>query len=252
MAAPQSPGSPSSRTASDTVTLGRALLWPAAVAGLGMLLIYNSIGPSADDKPPAPFAAPAPVAPAPAAPAPAAASSPAAAVPRQATPAPTPTPTTAPALSRSVPTRLKIPAIAVDAPFTPLSIGASGRLDAPPPNDRNLVGWFKGGVTPGERGASIVAGHVDTMTGPAVFLQLRFLRPGSTVDITRADGTVATFKVDTVETFSKAKFPDKRVYADTPDAQLRLITCGGTYDKKAKDYEDNVVVFAHLDSAKKG
>lgn len=243
MAAPQSPGSSSSRTASDTVSLGRALLWPAAVAGLGMLLIYNSIGPSADDKPPAPPAAAAPAAPA---------SSPAAAVPRQASPSPTPTPTTAPGLARSVPKRLKIPAIAVDAPFTPLSIGASGRLDAPPPNDTNLVGWFKGGVTPGERGAAIVAGHVDTMTGPAVFLQLRFLRPGSTVDITRTDGTVATFKVDTVETFSKAKFPDKRVYADTPDAQLRLITCGGEYDKKAKDYEDNVVVFAHLDSAKKG
>lgn len=242
MAAPQSPGSPSSRTASDTVSLGRSLLWPAAVAGLGMLLIYNSIAPSADDKPPA--AAPAAAAPA----APAPDSSPAGAVPRQATPSSA----TAPALSRSVPTRLKIPAIAVDAPFTPLSIGSSGRLDAPPPNDNNLVGWFQGGVTPGERGASIVAGHVDTKTGPAVFLQLRFLRPGATVDITRADGTVASFKVDTVETFSKAKFPDKRVYADTPDAQLRLITCGGEYDKKAKDYEDNVVVFAHLDSAKKG
>ena len=238
MAAPQSPGSPSSRTASDTVTLGRALLWPAAVAGLGMLLIYNSIGPAADDKPPAPPAAAAPAAPS---------SSSAASVPRQASPSAV----TAPPLSRSVPVRLKIPAIAVDAPFTPLSIGADGRLNAPPVNDRNLVGWFQGGVTPGERGASIVAGHVDTKTGPAVFLQLQFLRPGATVDITRADGMVATFKVDTVETFSKAKFPDKRVYADTPDAQLRLITCGGNYDRKVKDYEDNVVVFAHLDSAGK-
>ncbi|MER7723951.1 class F sortase [Streptomyces sp. NPDC096323] len=235
MAAPQSPGSPSSRTASDTVTLGRALLWPTAVAGLGMLLIYNSIGPAADDKPPA---AAAPAAPS---------SSPAGAVPRQASPSADP----APPLSRAMPIRLKIPAIAVDAPFTPLSIGADGRLNAPPLNDKNLVGWFQGGATPGERGASIVAGHVDTMTGPAVFLQLQFLRPGATVDITRADGRVATFKVDTVETFSKAKFPDKRVYADTPDAQLRLITCGGNYDRKVKDYEDNVVVFAHLDSTGK-
>lgn len=240
MAAPQAPGPDSSRTASDSATLGRALLWPAAAAGLGMLLIYNSIGSQADDKPPAPPAAVAPAAPAPAA------SSPAAVVPKQASPTPS-----SPALTRSVPTRLRIPAIAVDAPFTPLSIGASGRLDAPPPNDKNLVGWFKDGSTPGERGASIVAGHVDTTTGPAVFLQLRFLRPGSTVDITRADGVVATFKVDSVEKFSKAKFPDKRVYADTPDAQLRLITCGGDYDKKAKDYVDNVVVFAHFDSAKK-
>ncbi|MFF3173348.1 class F sortase [Streptomyces sp. NPDC057900] len=235
MAAPQSPGSPSSRTASDTTTLGRALLWPAAAAGLGMLLIYNSVGSAADDKPPAPPAAAAPAAPAPAS---------ASAAPKTAAPGPS--------LPRSVPTRLRIPAIAVDAPFTPLSIGSSGRLDAPPPNDKNLAGWFKDGVTPGERGAAIVAGHVDTTTGPAIFLQLRFLQAGSTVDITRADGTVATFKVDTVETFSKAKFPDKRVYADTPDAQLRLITCGGNYNRTVKDYEDNVVVFAHLDSSKKG
>ncbi|MFD0025544.1 class F sortase [Streptomyces sp. NPDC058382] len=238
MAAPQSPGSSSSRTASDTITLGRALLWPAAAAGLGMLLIYNSIGDPADDKAPAP-----PAAAAPAVPAPASASASASAAPKSADPGPS--------LSRSVPKRLRIPAIAVDAPFTPLSIGSSGRLDAPPPNDKNLAGWFKDGATPGERGAAIVAGHVDTTTGPAIFLQLRFLRPGATVDITRTDGTVATFKVDTVETFSKAKFPDKRVYADTPDAQLRLITCGGNYDRKVKDYEDNVVVFAHLDSSRK-
>ncbi|NUK13590.1 class F sortase, partial [Streptomyces lunaelactis] len=56
--------------------------------------------------------------------------------------------------------------------------------------------------------------------------------------------------VDSVETFSKARFPNERVYADTPSPQLRLITCGGDYDRKAKDYEDNVVVFAHLDSVK--
>lgn len=234
MAAPQSPDSPSTGAASGTGTLGRALFWPVAAAGLGALLIYHSIGGPVDDKAPAPPAAAAPAAPSPAASA-------------SGTAAPSP----APALPRSLPTRLRIPAIAVDAPFTQLSIGASGRLDAPPPNDKNLVGWFKDGVTPGERGASIVAGHVDTTTGPAVFLQLRFLRPGASVDITRADGTVASFSVDTVETFSKADFPDKKVYADTPDAQLRLITCGGNYDRKAKDYEDNVVVFAHLDSVKK-
>ncbi|MEU3224142.1 class F sortase [Streptomyces sp. NPDC006976] len=234
MAAPQSPDSPSTGAASGTGTLGRALFWPVAAAGLGALLIYHSIGGPVDDKAPAPPAAAAPAAPSPAASA-------------SGTAAPSP----APALPRSLPTRLRIPAIAVDAPFTQLSIGASGRLDAPPPNDKNLAGWFKDGVTPGERGASIVAGHVDTTTGPAVFLQLRFLRPGASVDITRADGTVASFSVDTVETFSKADFPDKKVYADTPDAQLRLITCGGNYDRKAKDYEDNVVVFAHLDSVKK-
>lgn len=83
-----------------------------------------------------------------------------------------------------------------------------------------------------------------------MFLLLRTLKRGNEVNITRKDGTVATFKVDSVETFSKADFPDKRVYGDTPDAQLRLITCGGEYDRAAQDYVDNVVVFAHLASSK--
>lgn len=237
-AAPQSSGPTPPEAAPGSRTLGRALLWPALTAGLGMLLIYNSLGTSVDDKPPAPYVALGPVAPS---------------ATGSASPAPSASGASpvGPALGRSVPKRLSIPTIAVDAPFTPLSIGATGQLDAPPPNDTNLVGWFKDGVTPGERGASIVAGHVDTKTGPAVFLQLRFLKPGATVDITRQDGTVASFKVDSVETFSKAKFPDKRVYADTSDAQLRVITCGGDYDRAAKDYEDNVVVFAHLDSGKR-
>src|SRR5207247_1472507 len=124
--------------------------------------------------------------------------------------------------------------IAVDAPFTELSLGPSGQLSPPPANDKNLAGWFRGGASPGERGASIVVGHVDTKTGPAVFVQLRTLKPGSTVDITREDGSVADFRVDSVDTFSKAAFPDARVYADTPTPQLRLITCGGTYNRSAR------------------
>ncbi|MEU0836139.1 class F sortase [Streptomyces sp. NPDC005969] len=244
MAAPQSSDSAPSRP--DSPAVGRALLWPAAAAGLGLLLIYNSLGISDDNKP---LTTPAVLAPA--VPGPGVPGAPAAGAPAPSAPAPSAPSASASSqglsMTRSKPKRLRIPTIAVDAPFTPLSIGPTGQLDAPPPNDKNLVGWFKDGVTPGERGASIVAGHVDTTTGPAVFLQLRFLKPGATVDITRADGSVASFKVDSVETFSKANFPDKRVYADTPSAQLRLITCGGNYDRKAKDYKDNVVVFAHLD-----
>ncbi|MCB5907463.1 class F sortase [Streptomyces sp. SF28] len=206
-------------------------MWPALAAGMGALLVFNSFDTSADSKPPVPPAAVAPVAPS--------------------LFAPTTAPKTELALSRSAPKRLSIPEIGVDAPFTALGLGPKGQLNAPPPNDSNLVGWFKGGATPGERGASIVAGHVDTKTGPAVFLQLDQLKPGSTADITRQDGSVATFTVDSVETFSKANFPDDRVYADTPTPQLRLITCGGAYDRAAKDYVDNVVVFAHLTAMKK-
>ncbi|WP_030282604.1 class F sortase [Streptomyces catenulae] len=209
----------------------RALMWPAAAVGVGALLVFNSLDTSADSKPPAPPAAEAPVAPNLA--------------------APTAEPKTSAELPRSAPTRIRIPQIGVDAPFTPLSLGPTGQLNAPPPNNSNLAGWYKDGATPGENGAAIVAGHVDTKTGPAVFLELDSLKKGNTIDITRADKSVATFTVDNVETFSKAQFPSDRVYNDTANPQLRVITCGGAYDKAAKDYTDNVVVFAHLSSSKK-
>ncbi|MFF5899693.1 class F sortase [Streptomyces argenteolus] len=228
MAAPQ-PSEPDSASPA----IGRSLLWPVVAVGLGFLLVYNSFDASAG-VPPAPSVVSLPAASAPA------------------VPTPSVSPSSAPpALPPSYPKRISIKSIAVDAPFTPLAIGPSGQLDAPPANDANLAGWFKNGATPGERGTSVVAGHVDTRTGPAVFLLLSTLKAGNTVDITREDGIVATFEVDSVETFSKADFPNERVYADQGSAQLRLITCGGVYDKKKKDYEDNVVVFAHLASTKK-
>jgi sortase (surface protein transpeptidase) len=153
-------------------------------------------------------------------------------------------------LPRSAPVRIAIPKIGVDAPFIKLSLDASKHLKPPPPNDTNLVGWFQGGASPGERGAAVVVGHVDTKTGPAVFVGLGSLKAGDFVSITRADGVVARFEVDRAETFSKAEFPDDLVYTDTPTPELRLITCTGPYDRGKQDYEDNLVVFAHLDSIK--
>ncbi|WP_424638180.1 class F sortase [Embleya sp. AB8] len=151
-----------------------------------------------------------------------------------------------PAMKRSKPIRIKIPRIKVDAPFTGLNLNANGVLEVPPPTDRNLAGWYEDGVSPGARGNAIVLGHVDTLLGPAVFWGLGSLKPADTVEISRLDGSVAKFAVDSVEAFPKDAFPDDRVYGKTSDAQLRLITCGGVYDRKAKDYRDNVVVFAHL------
>ncbi|MFF6999845.1 class F sortase [Streptomyces sp. NPDC008313] len=151
-----------------------------------------------------------------------------------------------PSLPRSAPTRLVIPQIGVDAPFTDLVIGSDGRLKPPPASDTNLVGWFAAGPSPGEPGTSIIAGHVDTKTSAAVFVRLAELKKGSTFDVRRQDGRTASFLVDDVENFSKNSFPNERVYADTPDAEVRLITCGGAYDRTAKDYTENVVVFAHL------
>ncbi|MFF5342379.1 class F sortase [Streptomyces althioticus] len=149
-------------------------------------------------------------------------------------------------LPRSAPTRLVIPSIGVNAPFTALDVDSKGQLEAPPPNNTNLVGWFAKGVSPGEPGTAIVAGHVDTKTSAAVFARLSELKKGDRFQVRRADGTRATFVVDEAESFAKDDFPNERVYADTPDAQVRLITCAGDYDRTAKDYTENLVVFARL------
>ncbi|MEU9129686.1 class F sortase [Kitasatospora sp. NPDC048540] len=212
---------------------GRLLRFGLAATALGALVLYNSV-----DATPAgsSVAAPAVAAPAVAAPPTTAAAKPPA--------------KRGPVLPRSSPTRVRIPQLMVDAPTTELTLNATGQLNAPPVDDKNLVGWYRDGASPGEPGAAVLAGHVDTRTGPAVFLMLRVLLPGNKIEVTRADKKVAVFTVDSVETFEKDAFPDKRVYADTPDAQLRLITCGGSYDRTKKDYTSNVVVFAHLESVR--
>ncbi|MFE1441824.1 class F sortase [Streptomyces sp. NPDC058739] len=191
--------------------------------------------PPADAAPPADASVTAPALPAPAA-------TPAPATTR---PGPAARPSTH-GLARSKPLRLRIPKIAVNAPFTDLAIDDSGQLEPPPADDINLVGWYANGPSPGEPGTSVIAGHVDTVTSPAVFVRLGELKKGDTFQVDRADGRRATFVVDSAETFSKKDFPDERVYGDTAQPQVRLITCAGDYDRKVRDYTENLVVFAHL------
>ncbi|WP_199844517.1 class F sortase [Streptomyces sp. DSM 15324] len=150
-----------------------------------------------------------------------------------------------PALPPSPPTRIRIPALHVDAPLTGLSLTPAGSLAAPPANRENLASWYEAGTTPGERGTAIVAGHVDTADGPAVFYDLGALRKHSTVEVDRRDGTVAVFTVDAVEVYDARHFPDARVYGAAARPELRVITCGGAY-AKTTGYQGNVVVFAHL------
>ncbi|MER5530574.1 class F sortase [Streptomyces sp. NPDC002677] len=150
------------------------------------------------------------------------------------------------ALPRSAPTRLLIPKIAVDAPFTTLTLAPSGQLQPPPAADTNLVGWYAEGPAPGEAGTAIIAGHVDTKVSAAVFVRLDELEPGDQFSVLRADGTQVDFVVDSADTFAKDDFPSERVYADTSRPEVRLITCAGDYDHDVKDYTENLVVFGHL------
>lgn len=207
----------------------RPFWWAMGAAALGLLVMYQSVDTS------------------PVAPRQVAAAAPAVAPEARNSTRAAPS---APTLPRSRPVKLAIPQLFVEAPFVELGLDRAGALEAPAKENHNLVGWYRDGASPGERGSAVVAGHVDTATGPAVFLMLHLLAPGNTIDITRKDGIVATFAVDSVQTFPKDRFPDQQVYADTDEAQLRLITCGGAYDRQRKDYTDNVVVFAHLKSSR--
>ncbi|MFJ4832128.1 class F sortase [Streptomyces sp. NPDC088747] len=153
-------------------------------------------------------------------------------------------------LSRSRPVKITIPAIFIEAPVTGLDLDSKGRLGAPPLSRPKVVGWFRNGPSPGEAGTSLIVGHRDTDTGPAIFLNLNTLHRGDTVKVTRADRVTAVFTVDEVKKYAKDKFPDNKVYGTTNRPELRLMTCGGSFDKK-HGYSANVVVFAHLASLKK-
>lgn len=166
--------------------------------------------------------------------------------------APTPTDTTKfqplqhPILAPATPTRVRIPAIHVNAPLTGLALESGRHLAAPPANDRNLAGWYRDGTSPGVVGTAVIAGHVDTRQGPAVFYSLGALKKGDTVSVDRTDGQSAVFTVDGVEAYDARAFPDEKVYGASARAELRLITCGAGFDKRHNRYLGNVVVYAHL------
>jgi hypothetical protein len=143
------------------------------------------------------------------------------------------------------PTRVRIPAIRVDSGLESLALGADGALQ--PPKQYGLAGFYAQGAMPGDDGPAVIAGHVDSKTGPAVFYRLRELTTGATVDVQRG-GAWLHFSVTAVERYPKNAFPTQKVYGPTPLAELRLITCGGTFDDKRNSYRDNVVVYAVLRS----
>lgn len=150
-----------------------------------------------------------------------------------------------PPLPPSPPVRLRIPVLKVDSPMMRLGLDASGALKPPPDDNPVLSGWYADGTVPGSVGTAITTGHVDTRLGPGVFFLLGSLRKGATVEIVRADRTTAVFTVYAVEAYSKKDFPDKKVYGPSDRPELRVITCGGAYDK-GTGYQENVVVFAAL------
>ncbi|HTX28278.1 MAG TPA: class F sortase [Streptosporangiaceae bacterium] len=149
-------------------------------------------------------------------------------------------------LARSVPVHIRIPAIGVSAPVTRVGKNADGTVQVPPLGDHNLAGWYEYGAAPGQRGAAVILGHVDSLTGISVFFYLKDLRAGDRIYVTLADGTVAAFAVDGVQKVAKTAFPTAAVYGHVRYPELHLITCGGPFDRASGHYLDNIIVYAHL------
>ncbi|MBW0101574.1 class F sortase [Pseudonocardia sp. KRD291] len=145
----------------------------------------------------------------------------------------------------AAPAGLSVPAIGLNtgAPER-LGLDPAGRLTAPVDYDR--TGWYAQGPKPGEAGPAVIVGHVDSFRGPAVFFRLREMKVGQEIVVTRTDGWKTRFVVDSVRSYPKDAFASDEVYGPTANAQLRLITCGGAFDRDVRSYEDNVVVFASV------
>lgn len=149
-------------------------------------------------------------------------------------------------LPASSPASVRIPAIEVSSVVNSVGLNPDRTMEVPQPGPLyDQAAWYRGSPTPGERGPSVIIGHVDSAAnGPSVFYDLGALKAGDRIEVTRADDTTVTFGIDTVRSFSKDAFPTRTVYGDTPGPELRLITCGGPFDSTAGSYRDNTVVFA--------
>ncbi|MGI5368624.1 class F sortase [Streptomyces sp. A244] len=152
-------------------------------------------------------------------------------------------------LARSVPVRLLIPSIGVDTPVLRLGLAADGTVQVPPVTAHDRAGWYRHSPTPGERGPSVLLGHVTVGPyGDGVFRHLARLRRGERITARLENGTAVEFAVTAVRTVPKTDFPADDVYGNVDRPELRLITCGGA--RTGDGYADNVIVFAALSGAK--
>jgi hypothetical protein len=156
-----------------------------------------------------------------------------------------------PSLRRSLPVSVDIPAIGVHSRLLRLGINANGTIRVPSlHSSADEAAWYEYSATPGQIGASVVVGHVDSYRGAAVFFRLGALRPGDSVYVALADRITAVFRVTGVRQYVKSRFPAKTIYGAVRYAALRLITCGGSFDHSTGNYLSSTVVFASLVSAR--
>ncbi|WBB69401.1 sortase [Micromonospora sp. WMMD812] len=155
-------------------------------------------------------------------------------------------PPRAPTGSHAPPAELTIASIGVRTPLVDLSRQPDGALTVP--TDYQVAGWYANGPMPGEAGGppAVIAGHVDSDSGPGIFYRLPELAVGDVIQTRDIDSTVRRFTVYRLAEYPKSQFPADEVYASSSRAELRLITCTGTFDQREASYRDNLVAFAVL------
>ena len=141
------------------------------------------------------------------------------------------------------PVRVVMPAIKADALIIKIGILEDGSMDVPP---FGLAGWYRLGPAPGASGPSVIVWHLDTKTGPDVFYRLRDLKPGDEILVYDKSGDVAKFVVDSSELILKSELPTTRIWNNTKEPVIRLITCGGKFDRSTGHYLSNTIVYGHL------
>ena len=142
----------------------------------------------------------------------------------------------------AAPVSLTIPLIGVQTNLITLGLASDGELQVP--LSTSVAGWYTGSPRPGSIGSAIIVGHIDNTSGPGVFYRLSELTAGDKIYVKRTDGTLAEFRVTSVQTYLKDHFPTEDVYGPVPDPELRLITCGGAFDSATRHYLSNIVVYA--------
>ncbi|WP_308163358.1 class F sortase [Nocardia alni] len=153
---------------------------------------------------------------------------------------------TAPPISRSTPVSFKISSINATGSLIALGLNTDGSVQVPA--NYQQAGWYQKGPAPGEQGSAVILGHVDSYKGVGVFFYLKNVKPGNMIDVTRADGKTAHFKVTDVRMYNKTQFPDQLVFGPRGGATLQVVTCGGQFDQTTKNYLSNVVVYSSLTS----
>jgi sortase (surface protein transpeptidase) len=162
-------------------------------------------------------------------------------------PAPQPeTPLEAAGMAKSDPVSVDIPKIGAKSTLVPLGLNPDNTVEVPPVTQPMQAGWYSYGPTPGEVGPSVILGHVDGNKRKGIFYRLKEMAPGDKISVARKDGSTANFVVTKIDQVAKDTFPTDAVYDNTVNPELRLITCGGSFDRAARNYRDNIIVFAIL------